>query len=390
MSTETRKKVFVSGCYDLLHSGHVEFFHQASQYGDLYVGIGSDSTIEGYKHHKPLYSQEERLFMVRSIRYVTEAFINEGSGLMDFVPNVLRLRPDVFVVNEDGDKPVKRAFCEENGIEYVVLRRTPSEGLEARSSTSIKESLCTIPLRVDIAGTWIDQPTVSSLYPGSAITLSIQPTFEPMPRSGLATSTRDSIRTMWPFKLPDMLPENLAKLVFCLENDPERNSGYVSGAQDPIGICVPGVSRHHYSGHFWPDEILSVTDDPVLDFLEEHLCLLGMFPRREGCSVVEGKDVTLPKVRNLSEAADECWRGLMAMDLATFVKGYRASFEAQVSMFPAMMQEGVDAFIDKCRKDGGVLAWKMTGAGGGGYLLLVCRDSLSFPEGAIPLKVRRH
>ena len=39
------KKVFVSGCYDLLHSGHVEFFRQASQYGELYVGIGSDSTI---------------------------------------------------------------------------------------------------------------------------------------------------------------------------------------------------------------------------------------------------------------------------------------------------------------------------------------------------------
>lgn len=35
----TPKKVFVSGCYDLLHSGHVEFFRQAAQYGDLYVGI---------------------------------------------------------------------------------------------------------------------------------------------------------------------------------------------------------------------------------------------------------------------------------------------------------------------------------------------------------------
>ncbi|MDY6385661.1 MAG: adenylyltransferase/cytidyltransferase family protein [Candidatus Cryptobacteroides sp.] len=37
------KKVFVSGCYDLLHSGHVEFFKEASQYGDLYVGLGSDA-----------------------------------------------------------------------------------------------------------------------------------------------------------------------------------------------------------------------------------------------------------------------------------------------------------------------------------------------------------
>ena len=45
-----KKKVFVSGCYDLLHSGHVEFFQQASRYGDLYVGIGSDATYLEYKH----------------------------------------------------------------------------------------------------------------------------------------------------------------------------------------------------------------------------------------------------------------------------------------------------------------------------------------------------
>ena len=50
----SNKKVFVSGCYDLLHSGHVEFFRQASQYGDLYVGIGSDKTIEALKGHKTM------------------------------------------------------------------------------------------------------------------------------------------------------------------------------------------------------------------------------------------------------------------------------------------------------------------------------------------------
>lgn len=74
----TNKKVFVSGCYDLLHSGHVEFFRQAAQYGDLYVGIGSDATILDYKHHKTVYSEQERLFMVKSIRYVKDAYINAG------------------------------------------------------------------------------------------------------------------------------------------------------------------------------------------------------------------------------------------------------------------------------------------------------------------------
>ena len=64
-SQKPKAKVFVSGCYDLLHSGHVEFFRQAAQYGDLYVGIGSDKTYLGYKHRKTIYSEQERLFMVK-------------------------------------------------------------------------------------------------------------------------------------------------------------------------------------------------------------------------------------------------------------------------------------------------------------------------------------
>ena len=158
-----KPKVFVSGCYDLLHSGHVEFFRQAAQYGDLYVGIGSDETILHYKNHKTLYPEKERLFMVKAIRYVKDAFINDGDGVMDFIGTVDRLKPDIFVVNEDGASEAKRKFCEERGIKYVVLQRTPSEGLEARSSTALKQDLCQIPTRLDLAGTWIDQPYVSCL-----------------------------------------------------------------------------------------------------------------------------------------------------------------------------------------------------------------------------------
>ena len=107
---EEGRKVFVSGCYDLLHSGHIEFFRQAAQYGDLYVGIGSDATILEYKHHKTVYSEQERLFMVKSIRYVKDAYINAGSGVMDFVPTLDIVKPDVFVVNEDGSSAEKEGL----------------------------------------------------------------------------------------------------------------------------------------------------------------------------------------------------------------------------------------------------------------------------------------
>lgn len=386
------KKVFVSGCYDLLHSGHVEFFRQASQFGELYVGIGSDQTILGYKHHKTFYPEQERLFMVKSIRYVKDAFINQGDGIMDFIPTVDMVKPDVFVVNADGGSETKRKFCEERGIEYVELQRTPAEGLTARSSTDIKDSTCQLPTRLDLAGTWIDQPYVSCYAPGWAITMSLVPTFEVRERCGLSTSTRNMIKKIWPMKLPDMNPEILAKLVFCFENDPERSDGIISGAQDSIGICMPGLVRHYYNNRFWPEKFETCSDEAVLTWLESHICMIPMEPRRPGCSVVDGKDITEPKVKALAKAADDCWNAILAKDFEAFASAFKASFDAQVAMFPAMIQGCVQGFIDEYSMLPEVHAWKMPGAGGGGYLVLVVDDVKAFREKhpeAIELTIRR-
>ena len=394
-----KKKVFVSGCYDLLHSGHVEFFRQAAQFGDLYVGIGSDKTILHYKGHHTLWNEQDRLFMVKSIRYVKDAFINAGSGIMDFVPTVDMLKPDMLVVNEDGASEEKRLFCKERGIGYVVLKRYPHKGLEAHSSTAIKEQLCRIPTRLDLAGTWIDQPYVSCCAPGWAITISLEPTFEVRERCGLSTSTRNVIKKIWPLELPNMEPETLAHLVFCYENHPERNDGIISGAQDAIGICVPGLCRHYYDKRYWPYRIETCEDESILQWLESHLIMIPMQPRQPGCDVVAGSDITKRKVKALAKAAEDCWQAIMARDLSAFAAAYRASFEAQVAMFPGMVSpytslahkaEGkktvkkngggnsIKEFIDKYSALPDVLAWKMPGAGGGGYLACVVEDAEAF------------
>ena len=403
------KKVFVSGCYDLLHSGHVEFFRQAAEYGDLYVGIGSDATILDYKHHKTVYSEQERLFMVKSIRYVKDAYINAGSGILDFLPTLDIVKPDILVVNSDGGSSEKERVCRERGIEYVVLERVPhtfdasagpstgsgtdstgSGSLPARSSTDLKKTSSQIPTRLDLAGTWIDQPYVSCYAPGWAITISLEPTFEVRERCGLSTSTRNMIRKIWPYQLPNMDPETLAKLVFCFENDPERSDGIVSGAQDSIGICVPGLCRHYYNNRFWPDKIETCSDEKVLSWLEAHLVMIPMEPRKPGCSVVEGKDITESKVKALAKAAEDCWDAIMKRDLEAFAKAYADSFNAQTAMFPAMIQGRVQDYIDRYHDK--VLAYKMPGAGGGGYLACVVEDAEKFAAShseAIRLTIRR-
>jgi cytidyltransferase-like protein len=133
------KKEVVTGCYDWFHSGHVRFFEEVSGLGDLYVVVGSDQNVRLLKGEgHPIFPQEQRRYVVQSIRYVQQALVSSGSGWMDAEPEIALIKPDRYVVNEDGDVPEKRKFCEERGIEYMVLKRIPKEGLSRRQSTDLR------------------------------------------------------------------------------------------------------------------------------------------------------------------------------------------------------------------------------------------------------------
>ena len=122
------RNVFVSGCFGMLHSGHVAFFETAAEYGDLHVAIGSDKTVLDLKGRPTVNSEGERLFMVRSIACVTSASISSGSGILDFEPEL-------------RDIPEKQMLCEELGIEYMALDRTSDGGLiPARRPSSARST----------------------------------------------------------------------------------------------------------------------------------------------------------------------------------------------------------------------------------------------------------
>jgi cytidyltransferase-like protein len=360
------KKAFVSGCFDMLHSGHIEFFREASSYGDLYVALGSDKTVFELKGRLPINNEQERLFMVQSISYVNETFISQGSGYLDFEAELRDIKPDYFVVNEDGHTPAKRALCAELGTEYVVLQRRPSPGLEARSTTELRRQNY-IPYRIDLAGGWLDQPFVSKYYPGPVITISLEPTLSFNERSGMASSTRRAAIDLWGTKIPPGNYEQLAKILFCYDNPPGTEE--ISGSQDSIGIVFPGLAKADYEGTYWPTKFTHVKDEETLQFVENALNLVTLGPRFKEFDVLTDTRIDRDGAKALSDAAEGCWQAILDHDIHRFGKYFQESFEAQVAMFPNMINDTVVSMIDHYKDK--ALGWKLSGAGGGGYLILI-------------------
>ncbi len=155
-------KVFVSGCFDLLHSGHIEFLKAAARLGDVYIAVGADDTVKRLKNKTPVFNELERKSILESLKYVSKVFVSPTPNSfktevlkLDFVPVLDAVKPDIFFVNVDGDTPEKRALMQQKNIRYVVEERIPGNGMPTRSTTS----LCGVikapknaPLRVDFAG----------------------------------------------------------------------------------------------------------------------------------------------------------------------------------------------------------------------------------------------
>ena len=76
--------------------------------------------------------------MAGSIRHDRQALVSTGMGWLDAEPEIAMLKPDLYAVNEDGDRPEKREFCQNHGIRYVVLKRLPKPGLARRTSTDLR------------------------------------------------------------------------------------------------------------------------------------------------------------------------------------------------------------------------------------------------------------
>jgi cytidyltransferase-like protein len=374
------RKVLVSGCFDLLHGGHIAFLKTAAAFGKLYVSVGRDNNLLNLKCKKPFFSEKERLYIVNSIRYVDEAFLASGTGILDFEPDMKKLKPDIFIVNQDGHTTEKEKLCKDLGVEYIVLERIPESGLPVRASSQIKNEM-RFPYRLCLAGGWIDQPWVSKIYPGSVVVTQIWPTMDFNNRSGLATSSRDFGIKIWGNRYPDGDPLENAKILFGAENPPGKK--YVSGSQDHLGLLLPGVNQLSYNGGYWPEKIESLTDKGTCDWLSDVIHLVPLEPRPTGYDPLKIRNLKKSFIRELGEAGDRCWESILKKDINGLGRALTNTLITWRKMLPLTVPDDIMTKMET--KYFNNYAGAVTSGAGGGYVIVISEVEI---EGAIKIKVR--
>jgi len=156
-------RVFVSGCYDILHGGHIQFFTEAKALGShLTVSFASQDVLWHHKMRRSSIPDEHKQALISSLSMVDECVIglNPKKGL-DFIDEWERLQPHILAVTEDDKySTIKKELCARTGAKYIVLPKTPPKYPPVSTSGIIRSIKAPdeVPLRVDIAGGWLDVP----------------------------------------------------------------------------------------------------------------------------------------------------------------------------------------------------------------------------------------
>jgi len=218
----------------------------------------------------------------------------KGSGILDFVEELKQIKPDSFVVNEDGSTPDKEKLCADLGIEYVILKREPRSGLTARSTIALRNA-SRLPEALCLAGAGLDLPSVSLRICEPVLTISVHPVFD------CASDTRTAAMELWGARLPVDKLEKLAKTLFGYSNLPGTRN--IHGSAAAIGIAFAGLSRAEYAGEFWPAQIANEKSEQVLKFIEDSLYLLPLNAPPAPSGLLERAHITLENCQSLAGAA---------------------------------------------------------------------------------------
>jgi len=331
------KKIFVSGCYDILHAGHLQFFEEARALGDsLTVSFASAEVLWIHKKRKPSIPDEHKLALLQGLRMIDEVVIgcSHTEGL-DFEDHFLRIRPDVLAVTED-DKygPMKRELCRQVGAEYVILPKTPPRFEPVSTSSIVRwvQAPTEAPLRVDFAGGWLDVPRFSR-PDGFIVNCAISP----------LVSLRE-----WPYEKQAGLGGSGAWSLLNGRDGFESEIDLGVGWQDPAVIRETGLC------------VWRSGKQPVLDFKHNGEFLCGrMAIHWSGKSHDTPGSASLPRdYDRIAESGRIARQAVLDADIRQLADAVRLYHEVQ-------LDEGMDPLIEIT----GAIAAKYCGGGHGGYSL---------------------
>lgn len=328
----------VSGCYDILHNGHVRFFREVkSLCNKLIVITASDNAIMQHKNRIPVLSESDRIELLKSIKYVDDVVISTGDvhGL-DFLPELLIIKPDALVVTDD-DKytEIKTKLCKDLNIQYIKLNKTET----GKSTTSIRQASKlpqNVPSRVDFAGGWLDVPKYS-IDGGYIVNCSVTPfvTLSSNPYEtgcGMATSAIYSILH--------------GKDVFAKESE------IGVGWQDPAVILETGMCCWR-SGK---SPTLEAKVNP--DFLKGKMAIYRtpLGNRKSGLITDIKRNYELIKI-----AGDVAYDAMIECDYDGLCDAVKISYTCQL----------LEGMTPLHVSGNGIRAYKYLGAGWGGYALIL-------------------
>jgi len=94
------KKVWINGCFDVLHYGHFKLIDYAKSLGDLMIGIDSDERIRQMKgNDRPFHTQEQRVFNLMQIRGIDKIVVFDSDDSLR--KHLETYKPDIFVIGDD-------------------------------------------------------------------------------------------------------------------------------------------------------------------------------------------------------------------------------------------------------------------------------------------------
>ena len=337
------KRIFVSGCYDIVHAGHIQFFEEARAMGDhLTVSFASEEVLWHHKQRRSSIPDAHKKRLLESLRMVDEVIIGTdiGTGL-DFRSYFLEAKPDMLVVTEDdlyGD--IKRELCEQVGATYYVLPKTPPKFAPISTSGIVKwvKAPTESPLRVDFAGGWLDVPKYAR---ENAFIVNC------------AISPMVSLRE-WNYEKRSGLGGSGAWALLNGENGVDDELALGVGWQDPAVIHETGLC------------VWKSAERPLLDFKRNGEMLQGkMAIYWTGLEHDTPGNTDLNRDYDLIQQAGQLARkAILEESLTTLAQAVNMSYEVQIG-------EGMEPLLEI----NGSIAKKYCGGGFGGYALYLFNNT---------------